>query len=204
MMGALTLLRRYWNILLAFALAFVTLISEVLISPKINQSTSLASVNVFTLSKILIIAVTLIFIYPMNRFKQKKYAPKWWVASTVLLLLSLFQYFHYQFAYFSNTATDKLKEQTVVVGNTLLSSARPVYDSLMKVNKSRSVVNSMMLEGYSDDATDIWLPEEIQSNTMSILYYYLGTLLSIYFFVLCVAQAIYCSRSSTRELEEKK
>ncbi len=202
-MGALTLLKRYWNILLAFALAFVTMISEVLISPGINQSTSLASVNILTLSKVLIVVVTLVLIYPMNRFRQKKYALKWWIASAVLLLLSLFQFFHYQSVYFNNTATDRLKEQTVVVGNTVLSAARPVYDSLMKVNRSISAVNSMMLEGYSDEATDIWLPDEIQSNTMSILYYYLGALLSIYLLALCAAQAIYCSRSSVVDVMVK-
>lgn len=195
-MEAFSFLKRYWNIITAFALAFVTLFSEVLIAPSVDKSTSIASVNLLTLSRILIVIITLVMLYPMSQLKARKHAMRWWVAAAVLLLLAVFLFFRYHRVYFVNTATDRLKERTVVIGNELLPSARPVYDSLMKINGSQKAVNGIMLEAYADEPTDIWLPEGIQTNTIVILQYYLGAMILFYFVVLCAAQAIYCGSSS--------
>src|SRR5690349_16389434 len=126
-MGALSFLKRYWNIITAFALAFVTLFSEALIPPGVDKSTSMASVNLLALFRIMIAAITLVMLYPMSRLKAKKYAMRWWLAAAVLLFLAGVLFFRYQHVYFVNTATDRLKEHTVIIGDELLQSARPVY-----------------------------------------------------------------------------
>jgi hypothetical protein len=195
MMGALTFLKRYWNIILAFALGFVTLMSKAIYPPKIDISSSLASSNIPVLSKLLLAVITLVLIYPMYKYRDRAHTSKWWIAALMLLVLSVFQFFHYQQVFSDSTATDRINERTVVKGVSVMPTAKRVYDSLQTAHASASLTNSVMLEEYSDDPTDIWFPEEIQDNTLRLTWYYLALLVSVYLLVLCAAQAGYCYKN---------
>ena len=196
-MAILSFFKKQWNIVTAFAVAVVTLLSDIVIPPNISLTEIEGLINMTSLTKFIVASCTLLMLVPLTLFKKRKYLWHWWTAAIATLFIGTYLFFTYNNFVSDHTVYNTSSFQRVVIGKTLLPLAKKAIDEArVKQNIDFTDQLKVITLGGPDK---IWVGKEIRDASIDIMKFYLVLMLVLSFFLLFATQATYCL--STKNVE---
>jgi hypothetical protein len=182
-------MKQYWNRLVAFAAALMTLFAGFVIAPPGAGGKNLW----FNYGRFLVALLAGLWLLPMHSWTSRQYAWRWWAAAAVLAVASGMAVVHY------NQLLDRwtvvyFQDQRVVIGQNYTDDAQKWRAD--ELQAGRPLDDLRLLKSYAGDAAAVW--EDVLERQEKLSLWYLAVVLLLASAVITVAQAGYCANSRSK------